>query len=79
MYKNFLFYGVSNFMVNWYISDSPSKVFDILGGITAAMCLVSVPVYVLGKKYRGFWGRHNFIEILHLQTKLDPGECDTRG
>lgn len=64
-------------MVDWYTRDGPGKVFDILGGITAALCLISLPMYMLGKKYRAFWGRYNMIHILHLETRPDPGESDS--
>lgn len=40
----------------------------IMAGITAFFCLLAIPMYILGKKYRHFWHHHNALKWLHLET-----------
>jgi len=37
VFKNFFFYGLSNFINNWVASSGPTTVFNIMGGISAAL------------------------------------------
>jgi hypothetical protein len=37
VFKNFFFYGASSFINNWVAESGPVDVFNILGGITAAL------------------------------------------
>src|SRR5277367_2770781 len=46
VFKNFFFYGLSNFINNWFAADGPTQAFNVMGGISAA--LVSSPSRELG-------------------------------
>lgn len=37
MFKNFFFYGLSNFINNWLAQSGPTEVFNVMGGISAAL------------------------------------------
>jgi hypothetical protein len=37
MFKNFFFYGLSNFINNWFAASGPKQVFNVMGGISAAL------------------------------------------
>jgi hypothetical protein len=37
VFKNFFFYGLSNFINNWIASSGAIVVFDVMGGISAAL------------------------------------------
>jgi hypothetical protein len=37
VFKNFFFYGLSNFINDWVASSGPVQVFNIMGGISAAL------------------------------------------
>jgi hypothetical protein len=37
MFKNFFFYGLSNFINNWVADSGPIKAFNVMGGISAAL------------------------------------------
>src|SRR5271170_2266851 len=39
VFKNFFFYGASTFINNWVADSGPVTVFNILGGITAALVM----------------------------------------
>lgn len=51
-----------------------ANVFNVMGGIAAAVMLTSIPMYVWGKRYRLFWHRHNLIKILRLETDKSGAE-----
>jgi hypothetical protein len=70
-----------NYFNNWIAdSDGLAKVFDVLGGVSAALVYSlfylpdasiasCIPVYIWGKKHRSFWHRHNILKLLHLETE----------
>jgi len=39
MFKNFFFYGLSNFINNWFAQSGSEQVFNVMGGISAALVL----------------------------------------
>jgi hypothetical protein len=61
MFKNFLFYGYSYFVNNWAASAGPGQVFYVWGGMTFALALTTIPLYIYGKRYRSYWCRHNLL------------------
>ncbi|EXJ86756.1 hypothetical protein A1O3_03710 [Capronia epimyces CBS 606.96] len=68
VFKNFFFYGLTNYIIQWYTSGGPVQVFGTLSGITAFVCLLLIPLYVYGKRYRSFWHHYNMLRILRLET-----------
>ncbi|KAL3485849.1 major facilitator superfamily domain-containing protein [Aspergillus germanicus] len=50
--KNFVFFGLSFGVNNWVAAWGPAKVFDTIGAIQVALCLLSGGVWVFGKKWR---------------------------
>ncbi|KAH7118615.1 major facilitator superfamily domain-containing protein [Dactylonectria estremocensis] len=69
-FKNFFFYGLTNFIVEWYVTKGAAEVFDVIAGITAFLVLLTVPMYVYGKRYRHHWGHHNLLVKMGLDE--DP-------
>ncbi|KAM6515690.1 hypothetical protein FALCPG4_013906 [Fusarium falciforme] len=65
-FKNFFFYGLTNFIVDWYVARGAAELFDTIAGITGFLMLLTVPMYVYGKRYRHHWGHHNLLVLLHL-------------
>jgi hypothetical protein len=37
VFKNFFFYGLSNFINNWVADQGPEQAFNVMGGISAAL------------------------------------------
>ncbi|KIY03790.1 uncharacterized protein Z520_00481 [Fonsecaea multimorphosa CBS 102226] len=68
VFRSFVGYGIADVIVDWYMSAGPVQIFDITAGIVGAFCLLSVPLYVFGKRYRSYWQHHNLIKILNLET-----------
>jgi MFS family permease len=70
IYKNFLFYGFSNFVNNWVTTAGPAKVFYALGGLNIGFVALAPIFYVFGKRYRSIWARYNILE--HLKIRSHP-------
>ena len=60
--------SLTNYIVGWYMENGAVRVFNTQAGITAALCILGLPVYIFGKKYRSFWHRYNVIKMLRLET-----------
>jgi hypothetical protein len=43
-------------------------VVGVMSGLTSFLCVLAIPLYIFGKRYRTFWNRYNVIKILHLET-----------
>lgn len=59
---------VTNYIIQWYELGGPVQIAGVLSGVTAILSLLTVPLYLYGKKYRFFWQHHNILKILHLET-----------
>ncbi|KAK7206128.1 serine/threonine kinase 16 [Myxozyma melibiosi] len=65
--KNFIFYGFSYFFNNWVANSGPDIVFDVLGAVAVFTSLViSIPLYIYGKRIRSWWHRAKLFERLKL-------------
>ncbi|KAM5354823.1 hypothetical protein ACJ41O_001469 [Fusarium nematophilum] len=69
-FKNFFYYGLTNFIVDWYMTGGAAQIFDIIAGITAFLTLVTIPMYVYGKRYRRYWSKNNLMVRMGLDE--DP-------
>lgn len=68
IYKNFLFYGFSNFVNSWVARSGPAQVFYVLGGLNLGWVALTPLIYIFGKRYRSIWARHNILERLNIRT-----------
>ncbi|TKA69878.1 hypothetical protein B0A55_08828 [Friedmanniomyces simplex] len=74
LFKNFMFYGLSNFANSWVAAKGPIEIMYVFGGTSIFLSLVAIPVYVYGKKLRSWWTRHDLFVAFKMQTtgpKLD--------
>ncbi|KIX96929.1 uncharacterized protein Z520_07043 [Fonsecaea multimorphosa CBS 102226] len=67
-FKNFMFYGLSNFANNWVAAKGPEEIMFTFGGTTLAMCLLAIPVYMYGKKLRSWWTRHDLFVYFGMHS-----------
>ncbi|EXJ63758.1 hypothetical protein A1O7_00093 [Cladophialophora yegresii CBS 114405] len=74
VFKNFFFYGLTNYVIDWYATTGAIDMAGIMAGITGFLCLLAIPMYVFGKKYRYFWHKHNALKWLHLETDHSGAE-----
>ncbi|KUJ16570.1 serine/threonine kinase 16 [Mollisia scopiformis] len=69
LFKNFMFYGLSNFANNWVEAKGPEQIMYVFGGTTIFFSLLALPVYIFGKRMRSWWSRHDLFVILKMETK----------
>ncbi|SPO07781.1 uncharacterized protein DNG_10476 [Cephalotrichum gorgonifer] len=53
--KNFLFFGFTFFLSPWIVEWGAADMFYCVGGIQAALCLTTVPMWCYGKRVRAWW------------------------
>lgn len=51
--RNFLTFGLTYFVNDWLAKDGPLKVFNVLGSCFLAVCALTIPLWVFGKRIRG--------------------------
>jgi hypothetical protein len=67
--KNLFAFGLTFYVNDWIVAQGVRDCFFVLGGITVAVTLTTVPMYVFGKRARSFTFRHQIIQkVLHRDT-----------
>ncbi|KAI1619268.1 major facilitator superfamily domain-containing protein, partial [Exophiala viscosa] len=67
VFKNFFYYGLTNYIIQWYLKSGPVQLVGVMAGLSGSMCLLAIPMYIFGKKYRHYWHHHNLIKMLRLE------------
>jgi len=67
IFKNMFSFILAYFAYNWVFAGGIRHLFIIFGSIEVALCLLSVPMYVLGKKNRDFFHRHDLLQLTRLR------------
>ncbi|KAF7502229.1 hypothetical protein GJ744_006427 [Endocarpon pusillum] len=70
IFKNMFAFILTYYAYDWItagISASVRSTFVIIGSIQVGICLLSVPMYVFGKRNRSFFFRHDLLRITRLK------------
>jgi MFS family permease len=69
IFKNMYSFVLTYYAYDWIIGgrDSIRSVFVIIGSIQVGICLLSIPMYVFGKRNRSFFARHDILKLTHLK------------
>ncbi|KAF3106628.1 hypothetical protein TWF103_006119 [Orbilia oligospora] len=79
MFKNFFSYGITYDAYYWLQKLGRPKMFTILGSVQVFICLLTVPMYIFGKRNRSFFKRHDILALLGLGTKPKADPENVRG
>ncbi|KAI0152827.1 major facilitator superfamily domain-containing protein [Xylariaceae sp. FL1272] len=60
--RNFLTFGLTYFVNDWLARDGVLAVFNVLGSIFVAINVLTIPLWIFGKRFRGYIARN---EKLH--------------
>ncbi|KAK3321778.1 major facilitator superfamily domain-containing protein [Apodospora peruviana] len=60
--RNLLTFGLTYFVNDWLAAQGPLKVFAILGSLFLAVCLLTIPLWIYGKRIRSFTGRNEWLQ-----------------
>lgn len=61
VFKNFFFFSLSYWVNDYLAKVGPALYFDIQGAIVVGIYALSVPMYMLGKRNRSWWRRHDLL------------------
>ncbi|RDW78206.1 MFS transporter-17 [Coleophoma crateriformis] len=66
MFKNFFSFGLTWSAYGWLVHSGTYKVFMVISSVQIIVCLLSVPMYMFGKRNRSFFHRHNLLKMTGL-------------
>lgn len=66
VFKNMFSFGLTWGAYDWLVEAGISKTFYIIASIQVGICLLSIPMYIFGKRSRAFFSRHDILKMLHL-------------
>ena len=67
IFKNMFSFILTYFAYDWIFAGGIRKIFIIIASIQMGICLLSIPMYILGKKNRSFFYRHDILRMTHLR------------
>lgn len=66
VYKNFFGYSLGYFIVPWWEKAGSRNMWGVIAGLSAAMILLGIPVYIYGKRLRAYWMKRPFLGITEM-------------
>ncbi|KAK3348805.1 major facilitator superfamily domain-containing protein [Lasiosphaeria hispida] len=60
--RNLLTFGLTYFVNGWYEEQGALIVFSILGSLFLFVTLLTIPLWIFGKKFRSFTGRNEWLQ-----------------
>ncbi|KAE8365807.1 putative MFS transporter [Aspergillus caelatus] len=66
IFKNIFSFILTFFAYEWLLSNGIKPAFLAISSIQMGICALSIPMYILGKRNRSFFTRHDLLKILHL-------------
>ncbi|KAK7903649.1 hypothetical protein LTR67_001669 [Exophiala xenobiotica] len=67
IFKNIFSFILAYNAYNWVFAIRINHLFIIFGSIEVALCLLSIPMYVFGKRNREFFHRHDILKMMKLR------------
>ena len=69
IFKNIFSFILAYFSYYWVFSVGIRYMFVVFGSIEVAICLLAIPMYVLGKRNRAFFAKpgHDILKVCRLR------------
>jgi len=67
IFKNIFSFILAHYAYTWIFSTGIKHLFTVFASIEVVICVLAVPMYVLGKKNRAFFHRHDILRIVRLK------------
>ncbi|KAI0478708.1 major facilitator superfamily transporter [Xylariaceae sp. FL0804] len=67
IFKNMFSFGLTFRAYDWLVTGGITPVFYALGSVQLVICLLSIPMYIFGKRNRSFFHRHDLLEMCGLR------------
>ncbi|KAH6675582.1 MFS transporter-like protein [Halenospora varia] len=69
IFKNFFSFGLTFSAYDWLVKAGAFKTFMWISSIQVVVCLLSIPMYVFGKRNRAFFHRHDILKACGLTSR----------
>lgn len=67
IFKNMFSFGLTWSAYNWILKNGITKTFNIIASVQVAVCLLSIPMYIYGKRTRGLMSRWDLLRLTGLK------------
>ncbi|KAI1079429.1 hypothetical protein F5B20DRAFT_590601 [Whalleya microplaca] len=67
IFKNLFTFALTFKAYDWLIVGGPERIFNILATVQLVVCLLSIPMYIFGKRNRSVFHRHNLLKLVGLK------------
>ncbi|CAM1506708.1 Fc.00g063490.m01.CDS01 [Cosmosporella sp. VM-42] len=67
IFKNFFSFMLTFYAYDWIISGGVKPTMVAIGSIHVGVCLLSIPMYIYGKRVRAFYYKHDLLAITRLR------------
>ncbi|KAF8863362.1 MFS general substrate transporter [Acephala macrosclerotiorum] len=67
IFKNFFCFGLTWSAYEWLVHGGVFKTFMWISSIQVVVCLLSIPMYVFGKRNRAYFHKHDILKLTGLQ------------
>ncbi|KAI1336425.1 major facilitator superfamily transporter [Xylariaceae sp. FL0016] len=67
IFKNVFSFGLTFSAYDWLLKGGIERTFYALGAVQVVVCLLSIPMYVFGKRNRSFFHRHDLLAMCGLR------------
>ncbi|KAI9884728.1 MAG: hypothetical protein M1823_003472 [Watsoniomyces obsoletus] len=67
IFKNMFSFALTWGAYDWIVQNGILKTFNILASVQVVVCLLCIPMYVLGKRNRSFFHRHDILKMTGLR------------
>jgi len=67
IFKNIFSFILTYFAYDWLVAGGVVRTFNVIASIQVGICLLSIPMYIFGKRNRSFFHRHDLLRLTHLQ------------
>jgi len=67
MFKNFIAYAITYKGFDWLAEEGSEGMFFMFAYIQIAVCALTIPMYIFGKRNRSFFTRYDVLEMLYLR------------
>ncbi|KAI9821599.1 MAG: hypothetical protein M1832_003273 [Thelocarpon impressellum] len=66
IFKNIFSFGLTWSAYGWILDNGIQTTFYIIASVQVAICLLSIPMYIYGKRIRAYSHRHDILGKIHL-------------
>ncbi|KAI9851685.1 MAG: hypothetical protein M1838_003023 [Thelocarpon superellum] len=66
IFKNIFSFSMTWIAYRWILESGIRDTFFTIASIQVVVCLLSIPMYIFGKRNRSFFHRHDIYQLLHL-------------